>query len=96
MTKHIHHDVIVAWAAGAEIEIFDSTDNKWIPCLSPFWNPQYSYRVRPLEHSTYLFWDNGHLSQDGRVDPNVKMTFDQSGKLTSINLIQNDKHTVNY
>jgi hypothetical protein len=47
-TKHKHYDVIVAWAAGEEIEIRDGS-NGWIPWVvsSPPHHEDQDYRIKP-------------------------------------------------
>jgi hypothetical protein len=44
-TKHKHYDVIVAWAAGEEIEFFDG--GFWYPLSTvPDWSSS-QYRIKP-------------------------------------------------
>jgi len=45
--KHRHYDVIIAWAAGAEVELFSDTLNMWLPVgTTPAWDGK-QYRVKP-------------------------------------------------
>ena len=44
MSKHKHHDLIVAWAAGAEIEYY-TTDGVWRSASSPTWSVDNQYRI---------------------------------------------------
>jgi len=48
-TKHKHYDVIVAWAAGEEIEVWHPTKNQWVPI--PYEHPSFGksdeYRIKP-------------------------------------------------
>jgi len=48
-TKHVHYDVIVAWAAGEEIEVWHPTKNQWVPI--PYEHPSFGksdeYRIKP-------------------------------------------------
>jgi len=45
-TKHKHYDVIVAWAAGEEIEMFVS--GAWYPVpMNPKWHEENPYRIKP-------------------------------------------------
>jgi hypothetical protein len=51
-TKHIHYDMIVAWAGGAEIQCrrcddIDEEDLPWKPVSHPQWTEGYEYRVKP-------------------------------------------------
>ena len=46
--KHKHYDVIVAWAAGEEIEFLDPSDCKWYPLVThPVWYEKTQFRIKP-------------------------------------------------
>lgn len=46
-TKHKHYDVIVAWAAGEEIELLnDCMEWKAVP-PDPLWVDHWEYRIKP-------------------------------------------------
>jgi len=45
-TPHIHKDIIIAWANGAEIEYF-SNQGKWVACPKPIWHAECTYRIKP-------------------------------------------------
>ena len=51
MAKHIHAEVIKAWAEGAEIE-FRGTGRHgrtdWITAFNPRWADDFEYRVKPV------------------------------------------------
>lgn len=55
MSKHLHHDAIVAWAGGARIQNRPvkkeiKADNIWKDCIHmPEWLIDYEYRVKPPE-----------------------------------------------
>lgn len=42
---HTHHDLIIAWAKGAEIET--SIKGRWRSLNHPDWNINYVYRIKP-------------------------------------------------
>ena len=46
---HKHYDLIVAWAKGAEIEVYNSLEEDWYPTKSPSWADGIKYRVEPEE-----------------------------------------------
>ena len=47
MTKHIHYDLILAWANGAEIEC-RSDGLRWGRCQpTPIWYSDIEYRIKP-------------------------------------------------
>ena len=43
--RHKHADLIHAWAEGAEIEVYDSTEGKWYIHHAPAWEENYKYRI---------------------------------------------------
>jgi hypothetical protein len=46
MTKHKHYDLIVAWAAGNEIEYLNESDGRWYLASTPVWHGNNEYRIR--------------------------------------------------
>ncbi len=46
MKKHKHYDLIVAWAAGNEIEYLDGSDGRWYIASTPVWHGNNEYRIR--------------------------------------------------
>ena len=45
---HPHHDLIVAWARGAEIQHFSEGTGKWVSAYRIiYWNPETEYRIKP-------------------------------------------------
>ena len=49
MTPHKHHDLIVAWAKGAQIQWRPHSSKVWEDCdfNHPCWAEQHSYRIKP-------------------------------------------------
>jgi starvation-inducible outer membrane lipoprotein len=45
--RHKHHDLIIAWAKGAEIEFYSETFYGWLATDTPYWNPDSKYRIAP-------------------------------------------------
>jgi hypothetical protein len=46
--KHIHAELIKAWADGAEIEVLGITAGEWYPVAgAPKWFVDASYRIKP-------------------------------------------------
>jgi len=99
MKQHIHHDAIIAWAKGAEIEFF-SDNGKWLKADTPMWWEDMQYRVKPIPvirdvtHNLYInsveelalaFEEKGV----GRVHPSYK-------PIGSIKLTFQDGEIVNY
>jgi len=47
-TKHRHYDVIVAWAAGEEIEYWSDSSEKWYSCVGDvIFRDHFQYRIKP-------------------------------------------------
>ena len=46
--RHKHADVIIAWAEGKAVQVWDYTTNKWgdIPG-TPTWREEWEYRIKP-------------------------------------------------
>lgn len=45
-TPHIHKDLIIAWANGAEIEYYRAGLG-WEACRRPVWHAECTYRIKP-------------------------------------------------
>lgn len=90
--KHKHHEAIIAWANGSQIQVHDQGD--WVDCVQPAWNLNHEYRVKPknIEHFVHLYLDTSEhwgnfLSQDRTRKPNIKLVFDDNGRLNSAEMI---------
>ena len=46
-TPHIHAKVIKAWADGAKIQWYNSAIDRWSDIVTPSWNINYKYRIKP-------------------------------------------------
>lgn len=60
MKKHIHADLIMEWANGAEIEYRMDPFSEWRTSTgSPGWHEDYEYRVKPepVVVKTYMHFD---------------------------------------
>lgn len=53
MTPHKHKDVIVAWAHGHKIQVWN--DQNWIDCNDPRFLTDCIYRVKPTKIKMWLF-----------------------------------------
>jgi hypothetical protein len=49
MEKHKHYDLILAWAAGAQIQYLSFITNEWHDCPgnNPPWHEKATYRIKP-------------------------------------------------
>lgn len=45
--KHIHADLIIAWANGAEVQYFNEDFDEWLDTDYPMWSERNRYRVKP-------------------------------------------------
>jgi hypothetical protein len=87
---HKHCDLIKAWADGAEIEYYSSSQDKWIICLNnlPQWHEDMAYRLKPTPKPDVVKWGNINVRKDiynslnlrvnevDQTDANVKLVFD--------------------
>ena len=74
MTKHKHHDCIVAWANGALIQYLSPTKGEgWVDCMGnePAWSRSATYRVKPKEIS------NGEAAYNAYYHNVTKQEWDQ-------------------
>ena len=46
---HVHKDLIIAWANGAQIEYYSDTYEKWIETNSPSWDDVVKYRIKTIK-----------------------------------------------
>jgi hypothetical protein len=46
MAQRPHYDLIIAWAEGKEIELFDEVMEGWVVIEFPSFNPKSKYRVK--------------------------------------------------
>lgn len=46
--RHIHADLIIAWANGAEIEMAIHSSENWGYSLHPSWSSNLRYRIKPI------------------------------------------------
>lgn len=55
MTRRKHADLIIAWANGSQIQVFDIFNKTWEDCdFAPAWTETSSYRIKPKEE--YYFF----------------------------------------
>ena len=47
--RHKHADVIIAWAEGKDVQVWDFTQNAWgdVTTESPTWCECWKYRIKP-------------------------------------------------
>ncbi len=76
--RHVHADLIIAWANGAKIEhlyegkVYPKCTGKWFDCPNPDWSENAKYRIKPEPKSAGQVycevynrgWDS--LSQQGK------------------------------
>ena len=93
-TKHIHAEVIKAWADGAEIEFRFSRDGLWNPCKNncPGWLEETQYRVKPknivINRRIEYYYDYKDTNTFTSPKPNLQLEFDAQGQLVSVEMIK--------
>ena len=94
--RHVHADLIHAWAEGAEIEMRRPIDCKWLPCTNfenPGWSVTYEYRIKPTPKPDVvieraIIFSEAVMSFRKDADANLRLTFDgETGKLKSAEAI---------
>ena len=59
--RHKHADVIIAWAEGKDVQVWDFTQNEWgeVTAESPTWCEGWKYRIKPpaKKYRVALFLD---------------------------------------
>jgi hypothetical protein len=43
--RRAHADLIIAWAEGAKIQVYDKWDKSWQNIGNPSWDPDHHYRI---------------------------------------------------
>ena len=97
MTKkpHKHAEAIHAYADGAEIQIFDESDNCWVNMDYPTWLTSKKYRIKP-EDKVVKYWHNQSTNHFQPCQNNnhcqeihlIQVTFEgQSYKMKEIKLL---------
>lgn len=86
MKSHKHAALIKQWADGAEIEFFNSTTQKWLPCPVPSWEEDLTYRIKPQKLDRFIpvmrmpagsIWlGEGRISEEAARQTNQKTAFD--------------------
>ena len=79
--KHIHADLIHAWADGAEIEILRRKNTPWEKTETPRWHSDFEYRIKPTPKPDvvgefYASIFSVSLASRSGFTPNLKLTFD--------------------
>jgi len=98
MTKHKHHDVIVAWAADTSkvVQTLSEDGKEWIDTLGPQWNKHQQYRIKPEAKPDVVIktlvghYPDGHFCHfvSSTADPNLRLTFSgEDGKLTKAEVL---------
>ena len=79
--RHTHADLIIAWANGAQIQLYQIDMDDWIDAPTPLWFEVTQYRVKPepkpdvvVQYYASLY-SVSPASHFNRI-PNLKLTFD--------------------
>jgi len=93
--RHKHADEIIAWANGAEIQIYVSKrgDWMWVDTCEPMWLESAKYRIKPepkpdvvVRYGAKL---RGGLYVEPWGNPNLKLTFDgETGELKAAEVLK--------
>ena len=98
--KHKHCELIMAWANGEKIQIYDSVSNEWLDWTingSPNWGGTTKYRIKPetkpdeVRYFSIGRYDAVVIEQWQMVldKQNIKATFDgETGLLKSVEMYE--------
>ena len=94
--RHKHADEIIAWANGAEIQIYKNKmgDWMWVDTCEPMWLESAKYRIKPeskpdLIKKCEIFSGLQIYDCDPRGNPNLKLTFDgETGELKAAEVMK--------
>lgn len=90
MARHIHADLIHAWAEGAEIEILLG-EKTWTAVAGILWLPENKYRIKPTTKPdkvcNFLVANNGLATF--ATDGNIRCTFSgETGELIKAEVLK--------
>ena len=91
--RHKHADEIIAWANGAEIQLYHTDTEKWVDAPTPLWF-DCEYRIKPesktdLIKKCEIFSGLQIYDCDPRGNPNLKLTFDgETGELKAAEVLK--------
>jgi len=79
--RHKHADEIIAWANGAQIQLYQIGMDDWIDAPTPLWFEVTQYRVKPepkpdVEALYYASIYSVSPAKHFNRIPNLKLTFD--------------------
>lgn len=63
---HPYAELIKAWADGALIEVYDSTNSEWLTINNPNWDVSTKYRIKPVPTPKKYFRVFEAIWTDGR------------------------------
>jgi len=94
-TPHIHAAVIMAWAAGEEIEFRNSSIGRWKSTTNPTFKANAQYRVKPDLEDVEVFVDADtvtRITAKSKMQGNLVLSFDKrTGKLVEAVILE-DAH----
>ena len=90
--RHIHADLIIAWANGAQIQFRYSTSDEWADSKNPSWSTHIQYRIKPEPKPDIVMYFEVRKPY-GEILPNpfhnIKATYDgETGGLKSAEVIK--------
>ena len=92
--RHKHADEIIAWANGAEIQLYHTDTEKWVDAPTPLWfDCEYRIKPEPKPDVVEYYSIGKHLVFRALGDPwgdaNLKLTFDaETGELKAAEVLK--------
>lgn len=82
MSRHKHADLIIAWANGAEVEVFNSQLQKWTRPVSRvlLWSEETQYRIKPIPKPDTIHYK--YINRSGSTCP--RKTINDTGYISGM------------
>ena len=82
--RHKHADVIIAWAEGKDVQVWDFTQNEWgdVTDKSPTWCEDWEYRIKPpaKKYRVALFESDTSIYYTSTADTPEDADFYEKGR----------------
>ena len=82
--RHKHADVIIAWAEGKDVQVWDFTQNEWgdVTTESPTWCEGWKYRIKPpaKKYRVALFESDTSIYYTSTADTPEDADFYEKGR----------------
>lgn len=82
--RHKHADVIIAWAEGKDVQVWDKLHGEWgdVATKSPTWRDDWEYRIKPpaKKYRVALFESDTSIYYTSTADTPEDANFYEKGR----------------